>query len=67
MFRPPDLLTTQVAPTAVLLARLGSRDFYFRAPHGSLPPRVPDILVVRIGQLTTGDLTPTKFSRNLTQ
>jgi hypothetical protein len=27
-------------------AELGSRDFYFRAPHGSLPPRVPDILAV---------------------
>jgi hypothetical protein len=47
-------------------AELGSRDFYFRAPHGSLPPRVPDILVVRIGQLTTGDLTATTFSRSLT-
>ena len=45
---------------------LGSRDFYFRAPHGSLPPRVPDILVVRIGQLTTGDLAATAFSRSLT-
>ena len=45
---------------------LGSRDFYFRAPHGSLPPRVPDILAVRIGQLTTGDLTSTTCSRCLT-
>jgi hypothetical protein len=43
-------------------AELGSRDFYFRAPHGSLPPRVPDILVVRIGQLTTGDLHPIRLA-----
>jgi hypothetical protein len=41
---------------------LGSRDFYFRAPHGSLPPRVPDILAVRIGQLTTGDLHPIRLA-----
>jgi hypothetical protein len=60
MFRRPGLLTTQVAPTAV--RRLGSRDFYFRAPHGSLPPRVPDILAVRIGQLTAGDFHPIRLA-----
>jgi len=43
-------------------AEPGSRDFYFRAPHGSLPPRVPDILVVRIGQLTTWDFHPIRLA-----
>lgn len=36
----------------------GSCDFYFRAPCGSLPPRTSDMLAVRIGQLTAGDLHP---------
>ena len=31
MFKPPDLLATQVAPTDTLKP-YGSRDFYFRAP-----------------------------------
>ena len=44
--RPPGLLTTQVAPTAALTSRLGSRDFYIRASHGSLPYCAPDMLVV---------------------
>jgi hypothetical protein len=35
-----------------------SGDFYLRTPHGSLPPRVPDILAVRTGQLTAGDFHP---------
>ena len=30
----------------------GSRGFYVRASHGSLPPHAPDMLTVRIGQLT---------------
>jgi hypothetical protein len=38
----------------------GSRDVYFRAPHGLLPPHVSDILAVRIGQLTTWDFHPIK-------
>jgi len=36
----------------------GSHDFYFRAPCGSLPSRMSDMLAVRIGQLTAGDLHP---------
>ena len=36
-------------------------DFYVRASHGSLPHRAPDMLVVRIGQLTTWGLTPHKI------
>ena len=36
----------------------GSCDFYFRAPCGSLPSRTSDMLAVRIGQLTAGDLHP---------
>ncbi len=36
----------------------GSCDFYFRAPGESLPSRTSDMLAVRIGQLTAGDLHP---------
>jgi hypothetical protein len=39
---------------------LGSCDFYVRASHGSLPPHAPDMLNVRIGQLTLGDFHPTR-------
>jgi len=35
---------------------LGSRGFYIRAYHGSLPPRAPDMLTVRFGQLTVRGL-----------
>jgi hypothetical protein len=56
IFRPADLLATQVAPTAVI--PLGSRGFYVRAYCGLLPPRTSDILAVRIGQLTAWGLTP---------
>ncbi|MDD4803195.1 MAG: hypothetical protein PHF24_09695, partial [Syntrophomonas sp.] len=34
---------------------------YIRTPHGLLPPRVPDILVNRIGQLLTGDFHPIRI------
>jgi hypothetical protein len=37
---------------------LGSCGFYVRASHGLLPPRAPDMLAVRIGQLTAWGLTP---------
>ena len=37
-------------------------DFYVRASHGSLPHRAPDMLVVRTGQLTTGDSHPLKLA-----
>jgi hypothetical protein len=33
----------------------GSRGFYVRASRGSLPPHAPDMLAVRIGQLTAED------------
>jgi hypothetical protein len=39
----------------------GSRDFYFRAYHGLLPPRAADMLAVRIGQLTAWGLSPHKI------
>jgi hypothetical protein len=37
-------------------------DFYVRASHGSLPHLAPDMLVVRTGQLTTGDSHPLKLA-----
>src|SRR5713101_2451170 len=36
----------------------GSRGFSVRASHGLLPPRAPDMLTVRIGQLTVWGLSP---------
>jgi hypothetical protein len=36
----------------------GSRDFYVRASRGLLPPHAPDMLSVRIGQLTVWGLAP---------
>ncbi len=59
MFRPPDLLATQVAPTAVV--PLGSRGFYVRAEPVLLPSQASDMLAVRIGQLTAWGLTPHKI------
>jgi hypothetical protein len=56
MFRPADLLATQVAPTAVL--PLGSRGFYVRASCGLLPSCTSDMLAARIGQLTAWGLAP---------
>jgi hypothetical protein len=44
-----------------LLPWLSSRDFYIRTPHGSLPPRAPDMLTVRFGQLTARGLAPLKI------
>jgi hypothetical protein len=38
----------------------GSCDFYIRASHDSLPHHAPDMLNVRIGQLTFGDFHPTR-------
>ena len=40
---------------------LGSHGFYVRAYHGSLPPRAPDRLTVRFGQLTVRGLSPLKI------
>ncbi len=61
MFTPASLLATQVAPTAVPFRARGSRGFYVWAPHGSLPPRSPDMLGVRIEQLTPGRLALPKI------
>src|SRR6185369_11764532 len=44
------------------LSSYGSRDFYFRAPQGSLPHPASDMLAVRIGQLTAGDFHPIRFA-----
>jgi hypothetical protein len=59
MFRPAGLLATPIAPTAVIPP--GSRGFYVRAYHGSLPLRAPDMLTVRFGQLTVRGLSPLKI------
>ena len=40
----------------------GSRGFSIRASHSSLPPCVPDMLVVRTGQLTTEDFHLIRFA-----
>jgi hypothetical protein len=52
-----SLLATQVAPTDAMLLH-GGRGVYIRAPYGSLPSHTPDMLAVRIGQLTAGDFHP---------
>ena len=39
----------------------GSRGFYIRAYHGSLPPRAADMLTVRFGQLTVRGFSPLKI------
>jgi hypothetical protein len=58
MFRPPDLLATQVAPTASRFPSQGSRGFYFHAYLGLLPPRAVDMLAVR-NRVTDGAGTST--------
>jgi hypothetical protein len=57
MFRPIGLLATQIAPTAMAVP-YGSRDFSVRASRGLLPSHAPDMLTVRIGQLTVWGLAP---------
>jgi hypothetical protein len=52
-----SLLATQVAPTDAMLLH-GGHGVYIRAPYGSLPSHTPDMLAVRIGQLTAGDFHP---------
>ena len=44
LFNPPDLLTTQVAPTAVVLCPPGSCGVYIQAGHVLLPPHELDML-----------------------
>jgi hypothetical protein len=41
---------------------LGSHGVSIRASHGSLPPRAPDMLAVRIGQLTAEDFHLLRFA-----
>jgi hypothetical protein len=60
MFRPLPLLATLTAPTVASIRCSAAVTFYFRTYHGLLPPRVPDILAVRTGQLTAGDFHPIK-------
>jgi len=48
-----EFAATQVVPTAdIRYGCQGGRGIYIRAVRGSLPPRVSDMLAVRIGQLT---------------
>jgi len=44
LFNPPDLLTTQVASTAVVLCPPGSCGVYIQAGHVLLPPHELDML-----------------------
>ena len=58
MFRPPGLLATQVAPTAVIHRSVGSRGVSIRACHASLPPHAPEMLAARMGNWRPGTVTP---------
>ena len=51
---PPVCLPPRWLPPPRPFQASGSRGFYFWAPHSSLPPRGPDMLAVRIEQLTAG-------------
>jgi len=55
-----DLNPTPIATSQHWSHALGSRDFYFHAYLGSLPPRAVDMLAVRIEQLTAEGLSPSK-------
>jgi hypothetical protein len=59
-FRPASVLATPVAPTPPHTATCG-RGFSIRASRDLLPPRAPDMLAVRVGRLTAGDLHPIGF------
>jgi hypothetical protein len=52
---PRSLLPIRPAP-------YGSRGFSVRASRGSLPPHAPDMLAVRIGQLTAEDFHPIRYA-----
>jgi len=52
---PRSLLPIRPAP-------YGSRDFSIRASRGLLPPRAPDMLAVRIGQLTAEDFHLVRYA-----
>ena len=49
-------------PYRCRLSPLGSRGFYVRAGHASLPPHASDILATCPEQLAVGDLRPTRFT-----
>ncbi len=44
------------------LSSRGSRGFYVRAEHASLPPHASDMLTTRSGNWWCGDLHPTRFT-----
>src|SRR5258708_29827939 len=44
------------------LSPQGSRGFYVRAEHASLPPHASDMLTTRPGNWWCGDLHPTRFT-----
>ena len=44
------------------LSPQGSRGFYIRAEHASLPPHASDMLTTRPGNWWCGDLHPTRFT-----
>src|SRR5216683_6183159 len=44
------------------LSSQGSRGFYVRAEHASLPPHASDMLTTRPGNWWCGDLHPTRFT-----
>jgi len=44
------------------LSAQGSRGFYVRAEHASLPPHASDMLTIRPGNWWCGDLHPTRFT-----
>ena len=48
-FQPSGLLATLAVPTVYSLCNIGRHGFYFRAHRGLLPPRVPDMLIIRTG------------------
>jgi hypothetical protein len=58
---PPVCLPPRWLPPPRPFQASGSRGFYFWAPHSSLPPRGPDMLAVRIEQLTAGRLALPKI------
>ena len=62
MFRPSGLLASPIVPTAAAYLPQGSRGFYVRAEHASLPPHASDMLTTRPGNWWCGDLHPTRFS-----
>ena len=62
MFRPPSLLASRDRSYRCDLSSQGSRGFYVRAEHASLPPHASDMLTTRPGNWWCGDLHPTRFA-----